>query len=589
MKKILTFAVLAATVTSCTQNEVEGLQQSNEYIGIASAKVNNLVLTRVGETTPLDQGSLGLFVTTEGDDIFSVDNMKWNYTEDAGWTSITNLAYEGDGKQTAYAYHPYRPEAATTSFNFTIDNERTDLLWWKSDGKLTSKTLNIGFDHALSKLTINLKKNEEVAGEELGAVTICGTKKNGIVDLTAQTWNTETGEIADITTEEYGVELAEGFNKTVWSTLIPQTVSALTVRVEVGSKTYTWTGTEQEFLSGHAYTLNLTVGREVAVIGEVNVTDWTLEETPEEGNADYVPSYLTGEELRTYMAEQLNNGETDITVNLKPNAGYSDFLIIREAIKSESVEDGTINLTITGATSVPGKIFSALDEAYSETGERVPELNSVILPDVLEIGEAAFHCSGVTRVEAPKVITIGQYAFDGTKLTEISFPNVQEIEREAFIDCSDVTSINLPEVLKIGSYTFRGVKVENLYLPKLSFVDMCALWSMPLLTSVNLPEISTLSERLFWDCPALTTVIAPKVTSIGPSIFLNCPNITNVTLSAVEDITIDEYEWNSEPEGQEPTSVNEQIDLVLNKNKESEVTNENVWKGFTFKSITFEE
>ena len=587
MKKILTFAVLAATVTSCTQNEVEGLQQSNEYIGIASAKVNNLVLTRVGETTPLDQGSLGLFVTTEGDDIFSVDNMKWNYTEDAGWTSITNLAYEGDGKQTAYAYHPYRPEAATTSFNFTIDNERTDLLWWKSDGKLTSKTLNIGFDHALSKLTINLKKNEEVAGEELGAVTISGTKKNGIVDLTTQTWNTEAGEVAEITAGE--VELTEGFDKTVCSTLIPQTVSALTVSVEVGSNTYTWTGTEQEFLSGHAYTLNLTVGREVAAIGEVNVTDWTLEETPKEGNADYVPSYLTGEDLRTYMAEQLNNGETDITVNLRPNAGYSDFLIIRESIKSESVEEGTINFTITGATFVPGKIFSALDEFYSETGERVDELKSVILPNVLEIGEYAFHASGVTRVEAPKVITIGQDAFNGTKLTEISFPNVQEIERQAFLDCSDVTSINLPEVLKIGSYTFRGVKVVDLYLPKLSFVDICALWSMPLLTSVNLPEISTLSERLFEDCPALTTVIAPKVTSIGPSIFQNCPNITNVTLSAVEDITIDEYAWNSEPEGQEPTSVNEQIDLVLNKNKESEVTNGNEWKGFTFKSISFEE
>ena len=588
MKKILTFAVLAATVASCTQSEVEGLQQSNEYIGIASAKVNNLVLTRAGETTPLNQGSLGLFVTTEGNDIFSVDNMKWNFTdEETGWTSITNLAYEGDGKQTAYAYHPYRPEAATTSFNFTIDAERTDLLWWKSEGKLASKTLNIGFDHALSKLTINLKKNEEVAGEELGAVTISGTKKNGIVDLTTQTWNTEAGEVAEITAGE--VELTEGFDKTICSTLIPQTVSALTVSVEVGSNTYTWTGTEQEFLSGHAYTLNLTVGREVAAIGEVNVTDWTLEETPKEGNADYVPSYLTGEDLRTYMAEQLNNGETDITVNLRPNAGYSDFLIIREAIKSESVEEGTINLTITGATFVPGKIFSALDEFYSETGERVDELKSVILPDVLEIGEYAFHASGVTRVEAPKVITIGQDAFNGTKLTEISFPNVQEIERQAFLDCSDVTSINLPEVLKIGSYTFRGVKVVDLYLPKLSFVDICALWSMPLLTSVNLPEISTLSERLFEDCPALTTVIAPKVTSIGPSIFQNCPNITNVTLSAVEDITIDEYAWNSEPEGQEPTSVNEQIDLVLNKNKESEVTNGNEWKGFTFKSISFEE
>ena len=580
MKKILTFAVLAATVTSCRQNEVEGLQQSNEYIGIASAKVNNLVLTRVGETTPLDQGSLGLFVTTEGDDIFSVDNMKWNYTEDAGWTSITNLAYEGDGKQTAYAYHPYRPEAATTSFNFTIDNERTDLLWWKSDGKLTSKTLNIGFDHALSKLTINLKKNEEVAGEELGAVTISGTKKNGIVDLTTQTWNTEAGEVAEITAGE--VELTEGFDKTVCSTLIPQTVSALTVSVEVGSNTYTWTGTEQEFLSGHAYTLNLTVGREVAAIGEVNVTDWTLEETPKEGNADYVPSYLTGEYLRTYMAEQLNNGETDITVNLRPNAGYADFYIIRQALKDADIEDGSINLTITGAVTVPGDVFR-----YNEDDGTVPELNSVTLPNVLEIGDWAFGaCINLTNINAPNIITIGSRAFNDCKVTEISFPMVKTIGRDAFTGCSELTSISLPELLKIDAETFRHTKIENLYLPKVTFIEFYAFEMCTSLINANLPEVKTLGSMAFGNCLLLKNVSAPKTNCICDGVFSNCTSLETVELTTEEEITMDENAWNSEES--EGMAINEQVNLVLNKNKEEEVEG-NVWKGITFKSISFKE
>ena len=81
MKKLLTLAVLAAVAASCTQSEVEDVKQSNEYIGIASATVNNMALTRAGEGSPLNQGSLGLFVTTEGDDIFKVDNMRWNYGE----------------------------------------------------------------------------------------------------------------------------------------------------------------------------------------------------------------------------------------------------------------------------------------------------------------------------------------------------------------------------------------------------------------------------------------------------------------------------------------------------------------------------
>ena len=65
MKKILTIAVLAAVVASCTQSEVEDVKHSNEYIGIASATVNNMVLTRAGETNPLQWGTLGLFVTTD--------------------------------------------------------------------------------------------------------------------------------------------------------------------------------------------------------------------------------------------------------------------------------------------------------------------------------------------------------------------------------------------------------------------------------------------------------------------------------------------------------------------------------------------
>lgn len=580
MKKLLTLAVLAAVAASCTQSEVEDVKQSNEYIGIASATVNNMVLTRAGETNPLQWGSLGLFVTTEGDDIFKVDNMKWNYAEETGWTSLSNLAYEGDGKQTTYAYHPYRTEAATTSFNFTIDIGSTDLLWWKSDGKLTSKTLNIDFSHALSKLTINLKKSEEVAGEELGKVTICGTKKNGIVDLTAQTWNTETGEIADITTEEYYVELVEGFDKTVWSTLIPQTVSAMTVSVEVGSKTYTWTGTEQEFLSGHAYTLNLTVGREVAAIGEVNVTDWTLEETPEEGNADYV--YLTGEELRTYMEEQLASN-TDITINLKPNAGYADFRIIRDAIESSAIEDG-INLTITGAKRVPGRVFAIENDVV------VSNLKSVTLPDVLEIETDAFNeCVNLSLVNAPEVIKIGEYAFRNTQITEISFPKVRTIDRGAFIGCGSLVSINLPEVTKIEPETFRWTAIKNLFLPKVTFIEFYAFETCFALESVNLPEATILGSALFQNCPLLETVLVPKANHICDHAFAGCTSIKEVQLTAEGEITVDKYAWSFNPEECEPSPVNGQIDLILNNDKENEITNENEWKGFTFKSISFEE
>ena len=565
MKKLFTIAVLAAAAASCTQSEVEELRQ-NEYIGIASAKVNSLVQTRAGDGTPLQWGSLGLFVTSEGNDIFKVDNMKWNYDE-SGWASYGLLAYEGNDKQTAYAYHPYRSDVTSTTFNFTLDTYRwgeMDLLWWKSEGKLISKTLNIDFGHALSKLTIKLKKNEEVQDEDLSDIKVGGLKLSGKVNLITQTWNTDEVDATELSNlYEHNLDDTESFDKAVGALLIPQTTDVLTISVKAGSKTYIWeTSTPQEFKPGYAYTMELTVGREVTGIGNVTVSEWT-EEQPKEGNADYASDYLTGNELRTYMEEQLANN-TDITVNLKSNAGYADFRIIRDALQSADVEDGTINLTITGAVHVPDCVFSG-----NEAGGSVDELKSISLPDVLEIGHSAFYyCNYLESVDAPKVQKIGGIAF---------------------ADSENLISVDFPEVLEMGGLMFRGAKLESLDFPKLKHAEGGAFRNMPSLTSVNLPEIKSFSSTLFTSCEALKTVSAPKVTQIGDNVFGGCTSIETVQLTAAGDIVVSGSAWDIHPDEGESNPVNGQIDLILNKDKKEDVTNDNEWNGFTFKSITFEE
>ena len=580
MKKLFTITVLAAAAASCTQSEVEELRQ-NEYIGIASAKVNSLVQTRAGET--LGHGSLGLFVTTDGKDIFKVDNMKWNCGE-SGWTSYSNLAYEGDGKQTAYAYHPYRPNAASTSFEYTIPHDAyswgEDLLWWKSDGPLSSNTLNIGFSHALSKFTVNLKKNKEVLNEELGVVTISGIKTTGTVNLIDQTWNTDEAAVDD-NFPLCNDTPAEGFDGAATHYLIPQTESPLTVSVEVGSKTYTWTAeTEQTFEPGHAYTLNLTVGCEVTAIGEVTVSAWEVEET-ESGNANYVSDYLTGEELRTYMAEQLAANNTDITVNLKPNASYADFRIIREELKSAEIEDGSINLTITGTATVPGRVFQ-------ENEETVSELKSITLPDAIVIGESAFvGCPELISVNAPKVKKIESQAFDYcSNLTEVYLPQVQEVCFFAFGACENLSSIDLPELLTLHEAGLGATGIKTINLPKAELINGRCFESCHSLTTVVLPAAKTLTWATFRGCGQLISVDAPNVNKIECCAFTGIAQNITLKLTTADEITIDENAWGREL--QEDVFVNEMIDLVLNKNKENEVEG-NVWKGVTFNSITFEE
>lgn len=587
MKKLLTLAVLAAVAASCTQSEVEDVKQSNEYIGIASATVNNMVLTRAGEASPLTEGSLGLFVATDGADIFKVDNMRWNHSE-SGWTSYANLAYEGNGKQTAYAYHPYQFDAASTTFNFTVDGfmwNNKDLLWWTSNGELTDKTLDIDFDHALSKLVINLNKNEEVQGEDIGEVTIGGTKVSGTVDLKTQTWNTEGNDAANLSAVEQGDIPTPDYDHTVWALLIPQTTDELTVSVEVGSKIYTWTAsTVQEFKPGNAYTLNLTIGREVTAIGNVTVSEWT-ENDAENGNADYVPDYLTGEDLRTYMEEQLASN-IDITVNLKPNASFADFLIIRNALKAADIEDGTINLTITGATFVPDRVFGSF--FVEGAGEATNELYTINLPDAIGIGEAAFTgINMLTSASAPKVQIIENDAFmNCISLTQIHFPQVKKIEWVAFSGCRRLSSIELPEIEVIDIGAFEMTDITSVDLPKAVSVSDRVFNENNLLSNVNLPLAQSLGAITFRKCPALTTVIAPKANYIGAFLFDGCTSLETVELTTEEEITMNENAWNSEES--EGMAINEQVNLVLNKNKESEVEG-NVWKGVTFKSITFKE
>lgn len=91
----------------------------------------------------------------------------------------------------------------------------------------------------------------------------------------------------------------------------------------------------------------------------------------------------------------------------------------------------------------------------------------------------------------------------------------------------------------------------------------------------------------FGNCLLLKNVSAPKTNCICDGVFSNCTSLETVELTTEEEITMDENAWNSEES--EGMAINEQVNLVLNKNKESEVTNGNEWKGFTFKSISFEE
>lgn len=268
--KYLTLAAVALMLAACSQNEEPVLQEKEMPIVIASAGVNELVASRAG--TPLTSGSLGLYVTgMDLEEKYTATNVEWAYNN--GWQSQgEKVLFAGAGKQSAYAYHPYASDAYADGF--TTDGA-TDLLWWESEGTLDAASFPIEFTHALSKLTIDLKKGTEVTAD-IASVTVAGTKLTGTPSFAAQTWTIAAdAQAADIAATS--ATATSGKDATYTVLLIPQTTSALKVVITTSDdRIFAYThSSEQAFAAGHAYTLALTVGSDAVQTGGIVAASWT--------------------------------------------------------------------------------------------------------------------------------------------------------------------------------------------------------------------------------------------------------------------------------------------------------------------------
>ena len=176
----------------------------------------------------------------------------------------------------------------------------------------------------------------------------------------------------------------------------------------------------------------------------------------------------------------------------------------------------------------------------------------------------------------PKVVTVGNFAFNeykkGTKLTSLDLPNATTIGESAFAYSSLLTSVNLPKVVTVGLLAF----------------DNCDL------RTLDLPEVTEIGTQAFERNDNLVSCSAPKATTIGAYPWGNCSKLETLELTAAGDFTLYNNLFAYTP--------TEQINLVLNKDKESQVTQNNdgtaTWKApniqggyhvYTFKSITMQE
>ena len=281
---------------------------------------------------------------------------------------------------------------------------------------------------------------------------------------------------------------------------------------------------------------------------------------------------MTAEQLNAAVVEALDYGITDISVNLAEDADEAMFSAIAAALAATvdpSLDEyelvmnysGTIDLTISGAKTVPEYIFY-VDKYVNENWRAGVALRSVTLTDATTIGEGAFAGSAMTSFSAHRVIEIeGYYTLSA---------------------CMNLTDVYLPSVQTLGEYV---------------------LGECPALKIISLPECINLGDAAFLWCEALETVYAPKATNIGALVFNLCTSLMKVTLGSVESVN-ERYKSSGLFDDANDTR---NIDLVLSSEQKvmtydggtkywtatetdyngSEDHNNKSFVGYTFKSVTF--
>ena len=564
--KYIVLAAMALTFAACTQEDDFTPQTDGDAVKI-NATIGKLqtrvIYTETGATD---------FVTD--DQICVVNTMRTSknsatYTFDGTtWTTTDAFVWNGSAKNQFKAWYP--ATASFDSFDLPTDQsagiDKADWMTAETEEmtKPGSGVLDLNFVHKLTKVTVIVSFNSQYpAGDNYVSMFRFFTNEETPVEVTP--YESKDGYTAILLPGVYAEEAS-------FITLEMNFEDNLTVPV---NSTLT-AGLE----AGKHYNFHLTVGKDAVGISYVRVLDWDEEDidggvAEEEVNPNIDATAMTTEELNAAVTKVLAAGETDIRITLAEDADATMFSAITAALAADDIAEGSIDLTISGVKTVPDEGFIDMND-YFDNGEiniAGDKLKSLTLTDVEIIGEYAFSaCTYLESVNLPQVVTIGECAFNewkkGTKLTSLDLPNATTIGESAFAYSSLLTSVNLPKMVTIGGSAFYGCDLRTL----------------------DLPEATTIGGGAFGANYNLVSCSAPKASTIGYYPWGDCSKLETLELTAAGDITISNNYFANTP--------TKQINLVLNKDKESQVTQNddgtatwNIKDGYgnfyTFKSITF--
>ena len=462
-----TVKVVASISNLQTRVAYSGDNGVTNFVNGDAIKVENLMRTSKNEAT---------YTTTDG----------------TNWTTTYAMVWNSSSKNKFQAWYPV---AEYSSYDtFTIPTDQGDATKLASADWMTASTgeidkpgngvLDLNFQHRLAKVTVNLTFSSQYPeGYQYVSDFTFYTNEETQQAITPLA-NSETSYTAILRPGEYADE----------SSFIYLEMDGIDEHYVLGKTTTAAINLE----AGMHYTFTLKVGKDVVSIDDVTVADWNEEDIDGGVAEEVIPNTfdataMTAEQLNATVAKALDYGHTELAITLAADADATMFSAITSALAADGIEEGSIDLTISGAKTVPECTFS-VGESMNENWRAGAALRSVTLTDATTIGTRAFAGSAMTSFSAPNVIEIEGYALDYCmNLTDVYLPSVQTLGEAVFFECFALKTISLPECIDLGGCTFGY-------------------------------------------CEALETVYAPKATNLGAVEFILCTSLTKVTLGSVQSV-----------------------------------------------------
>lgn len=222
-----------------------------------------------GNTATFTEGDEIAVITAEG----KTSIYKYTPTTPAPtyiWHSDAPLLWiEGT---TASDFYGIYPADAETQSSGVIP----DVLLAKAEKVSMGNKVSLNFSHAMAKLAVNLTLRNEIPADAALSVSVDAIAAYDI-DL-ANMKVSPSGEASTVT-------LIEQKTREQYQTHLPQQDKVTTIKINDGTKTYTWTnsGGGISLEAGKVTTVSLKVGNDGITIGSVTVSDWLSKEIDNNG------------------------------------------------------------------------------------------------------------------------------------------------------------------------------------------------------------------------------------------------------------------------------------------------------------------